>query len=305
METKRCYQFGAFRLFPEEYLLTRDGEPVYLKPKVFETLLVLVENRGRILGKETLMQRLWQDSFVEEANLTVNISQLRKALGQSEGGERFIDTVPRRGYRFSAEVQELPVDEDVTVINEYTLSRISIEEKETAVGEDQLQAVRIIESRSPRRKAISPAIAIAAVVMLSLAALGLWFYWRAANVKWATSALAQIEDLTREEKYFEAYDLAIKARKYIPDEPSLARLFPSISDDLTVSTEPAGARVYLTRIVVDESARSRARELVGTTPITHLEIARGEYILDIEKDGFAPIHRTLSSTLDRVQRSSL
>lgn len=303
MKTNRCYQFGPFRLFPEEYLLTRDGEPVSLKPKVFETLLVLVENRGRILDKETLMQRLWQDSFVEEANLTVNISQLRKALGQSEGGVRFIDTVPRRGYRFTAEVQEVPADEVVTVINEYTLSRITIEEKETTAEEDLSPAVRLIEGRSPRRKAISPALAIAAVVTLLVAAIGLWFYWRAANVKWARKALAQIENLAHEEKYFEAYDLAITAKQFIPAEPSLARLFQLISDDLTVTTEPAGARVYLTRIVVDKNARSR--ELVGTTPISHLQIARGEYILEIERDGYAPFHRTLSSTLDRVERSTL
>ena len=62
-KTKRSYEFGPFRLDPEESVLLRDGKPVYLKPKVFETLLVLVENRGRILDKETLMQRLWQDSI--------------------------------------------------------------------------------------------------------------------------------------------------------------------------------------------------------------------------------------------------
>ena len=305
METQRFYQFGPFRLFPEEYLLTKDGEPVYLKPKVFETLLVLVESGGRILDKETLMQRLWQDSFVEEANLTVNISQLRKALGQSEGGERFIDTVPKRGYRFIANVEELSTDEVVTVINEYTVSRISIEEEETAAVTDQLPAGHLIESRSLRRKTTSRAIVIAAIVSLFIATLGLWFYWRAANVRWANGAIARVEDLAREEKYFDAYDLAIKAKKYIPDQPSLTRLLPLISDDLTVSTSPSGARVYLTRVIIDESSPVQTRELVGTTPFTHLEIARGEYILDIEKDGYAPIRRTLSSTLDRVERSNL
>lgn len=94
-KTKRLYEFGPFSLDPEESVLLRDGKPVYLKPKVFETLVVLIEKRGHVLDKETLMQDLWGDTFVEEANLTVNISQLRKALGQgaqSEEGSQFIET---------------------------------------------------------------------------------------------------------------------------------------------------------------------------------------------------------------------
>ena len=73
-----------------------------LKPKVLETLLVLIEISGHVMDKQELMQRLWPDSFVEEANLHVNISQLRKALGDDENGEHFIETVPKRGYRFAA-----------------------------------------------------------------------------------------------------------------------------------------------------------------------------------------------------------
>ena len=131
MKTKRLYEFGPFRLDTEESLLLRDGKPVYLKPKVLETLIVLVENRGRILTKEALMQRLWQDSFVEEANLTVNISQIRKALGQIEGGDQFIETVPRRGYRFVAHVREVWEEEAALVVKEFTSSHITIEERET------------------------------------------------------------------------------------------------------------------------------------------------------------------------------
>jgi len=307
MKTKRFYEFGKFRLFPEEYLLIRDGKPVYLKPKVFETLLVLVENRGRILDKETLMQRLWQDTFVEEANLTVNISQLRKALGQTESSERFIDTIPRRGYRFAADVQEVSTEEVVT-INEYSLSRISIEEEEEEETRDdggRLAAATVIESRNQKPKVTSPIPIIAGLAVLLILTLGLWFNWRAANVKWATGAIAQVEDMAREEKYFEAYDLALKLKQYIPDHPALSRLLPLISDDLTIITEPAGGRVYLTRVIPEGSVQPRARELIGSAPITHLEIARGYYILEIEKNGYTPIRRTMSSALDRVERAIL
>src|SRR6266568_35732 len=73
----------------EESRLLRDGLPVPLKPKVFETLLVLVENGAHVMTKDELMARLWPDSFVEEANLAVNISQLRKALGDDDNVEQF------------------------------------------------------------------------------------------------------------------------------------------------------------------------------------------------------------------------
>src|SRR4026207_1230771 len=100
------YEFGRFRLNVAERILLRDGEVVPLTPKVFDILLTLVENRGQVVSKEDLMKRVWPDTFVEEGNLTQNISLLRKALGESPGGVQFIETVPRRGYRFVAEISE-------------------------------------------------------------------------------------------------------------------------------------------------------------------------------------------------------
>ncbi|HEY6121790.1 MAG TPA: winged helix-turn-helix domain-containing protein, partial [Pyrinomonadaceae bacterium] len=97
------YEFGPFRIDAKERLLTRDGQPLTLTPKAFETLLLLIENSGHVLPKEELMRRLWPDTFVEEANLTNNISILRKALGDHDG-QPYIQTVPRVGYRFVARV---------------------------------------------------------------------------------------------------------------------------------------------------------------------------------------------------------
>jgi DNA-binding winged helix-turn-helix (wHTH) protein/TolB-like protein/Tfp pilus assembly protein PilF len=104
-QTKRLFEFGAFRLDAQERLLLRDGDLVPLTPKAFDMLLALVENSGRLLGKQELMQRLWPDSFVEEGSLAQNISLLRRALGESSEGQKFIETVPRRGYRFVASVK--------------------------------------------------------------------------------------------------------------------------------------------------------------------------------------------------------
>src|SRR5688572_29609009 len=106
MEAKRKYQFGAFRLDPAERRLLRDERPVPLTPKCFDLLVILVENSGHLIGKEELIERLWPNQIVEEANLSFTISTLRKALGQGPNGELFIETVPKKGFRFVAHSEE-------------------------------------------------------------------------------------------------------------------------------------------------------------------------------------------------------
>jgi DNA-binding winged helix-turn-helix (wHTH) protein/TolB-like protein/Tfp pilus assembly protein PilF len=100
------YEFGPFRLNVTERLLQRGSEIVPLTPKVFDTLLVLVENNGHIVEKNELIQQLWPDSFVEESSLTQNISLLRRALSEVGSDNSYIETIPKRGYRFIAEVRE-------------------------------------------------------------------------------------------------------------------------------------------------------------------------------------------------------
>src|SRR5437867_2899809 len=100
------YEFGPFRLDQAERLLSRNGEPVSLTPKVFDTLLLLIQNAGHLVEKEELMKAIWPDSFVEEANLNRSISTLRRALGEAPNEPRYIETVPKRGYRFIAAVTE-------------------------------------------------------------------------------------------------------------------------------------------------------------------------------------------------------
>ena len=98
------YEFDEFSVDAERRLLLRRGEPIALTPKVFDTLLFLIENRGEILDKERLMKELWTDSFVEESNIAQNIAVLRRALGEKAKENKFIVTVPGRGYRFVADV---------------------------------------------------------------------------------------------------------------------------------------------------------------------------------------------------------
>jgi Tol biopolymer transport system component/DNA-binding winged helix-turn-helix (wHTH) protein len=105
--SERTYQFGPFHLNATERVLLREGERVPLTPKVFETLLILVENAGHIVPKETLIKRVWPDTIVQEDNLTFNVSTLRKALGEHPGEQQFIQTEHKVGYRFVAPVRVL------------------------------------------------------------------------------------------------------------------------------------------------------------------------------------------------------
>jgi len=106
-KTKHFYAFGPFRLDSEKRVLVRDGAPVPLAPKILETLLTLVESAGRLVDKDDLIKRVWPDAFVEEGNLNKNISVLRKLLGVWDGEREYIETVPKRGYRFVAPVEEV------------------------------------------------------------------------------------------------------------------------------------------------------------------------------------------------------
>src|ERR1700682_3075269 len=111
---KHFYEFGQFRIDEGDRVLLREGQPVPLAPKVFDTLLALVRDRGHVIEKERLMKELWPDTFVEESNLTYNISQLRKTLGDGS----YIETIPRRGYRFTAPVREADGETAALIIEE-------------------------------------------------------------------------------------------------------------------------------------------------------------------------------------------
>src|SRR5690348_2428672 len=106
-KAKQFYAFGPFHLDARECLLILDGEPVPLAPKAFEALLMLVENAGHLVDKDDLMRRLWPNTFVEEANVAKHVSLLRKVLSEATNGREYIETIPKRGYRFVVDVREV------------------------------------------------------------------------------------------------------------------------------------------------------------------------------------------------------
>ncbi len=161
-ETGHFYEFGNFRLDPSAKILFRENKPVSLTPKVFETLQVFVEHAGRLLEKDELMQKIWQDRFVEESNLTFNVKMLRRALKDDAHEPRFIETVPRRGYRFIAEVKENFAD-------------IGPQTEPDKIGADPLLP-------APKRSYLP--IAVLAVFVAGSMVIALWF----GRSRYATSA---------------------------------------------------------------------------------------------------------------------
>lgn len=124
------YEFAGFRIDAVERLLFCRGETISLTPKVFDTLLLLVQNAGRVVSKERMMEEVWEGSFVEENNLAQNISILRRILGERADGLKCIETVPKRGYRFVAAVNTGVTGMGELVMRERTRARIVIEEED-------------------------------------------------------------------------------------------------------------------------------------------------------------------------------
>jgi Tol biopolymer transport system component/DNA-binding winged helix-turn-helix (wHTH) protein len=159
---RHLYKFDCFTVDVNERVLFRDGRMVPLTPKVFETLLLLVKNHGSVVTKETMLATLWPDVFVEESNVTFNITMLRKALGDSKQSSVYIETVPRRGYRFKTEVSEV-VEENAG--NE---SAVDI----PGMGAKPFPQTTTSSSMPlPRKRIVLAISALAAIVMLGVAAI--------------------------------------------------------------------------------------------------------------------------------------
>jgi Tol biopolymer transport system component/DNA-binding winged helix-turn-helix (wHTH) protein len=169
-QANELYEFGPFRVDLRECLLLREGEALPLTPKAFETLVVLLQNAGHLMPKEELMKRIWPDSYVEEVNLSQNISMLRKALGDQAQGSRYIVTVPGRGYRFTEKVRLIPerdrVEEGEIVFQSRAITQVVIDE-EAFTDAREMPAAEGAKARNRPRTLVFGA----AVLILAFAAV--------------------------------------------------------------------------------------------------------------------------------------
>ena len=169
---RRFYEFGPFRLDLNRHRVLRDGEVVPLSPKAIQTLTLLVQNPGELLEREALMQAVWPDVTVEDANLTVAISQLRKALNQNGDAPEFIETIPRVGYRFVADIREVIEEPAPLILEERTRSQPikpiadNRETNGTTTAPPELQAkISLLPEHRTQRRLI-----VALVLCLTIAA---------------------------------------------------------------------------------------------------------------------------------------
>jgi TolB-like protein/DNA-binding winged helix-turn-helix (wHTH) protein/Flp pilus assembly protein TadD len=164
---KVVYEFRGFQLDPANQLLLHDGVPVPLTPKVFSTLVLLVEQSGQLVEKDEFLRRLWPGTFVEEAALAENISRLRRALGDDGDGQRLIVTVPKRGYRFGADVRKIEALEQAQPVAVPARSRRSL----ALGGVALLVAIGVSYlsfGRASRGTSRSPAAPIASLAVLPI-----------------------------------------------------------------------------------------------------------------------------------------
>lgn len=178
-QRKGIFEFGQSRLDVQEGTLQVAGNPVPLTPKVFELLVLLVENPGRLLEKEWILKALWPDTFVEEANLSVNISTLRKALG-SFGEANYIETVPKRGYRFTATVTQIQVEPAEASRNELS-ARVIISTSKP----EPTEPGKPFEAHKVRW------IAVIALAVVAIAAAG----WLAGRSRYSVQKLSEVRSI--------------------------------------------------------------------------------------------------------------
>ena len=190
---KSTFSFGEFELDPLERRLLRAGESIALTPKVFDTLVFLVERAGRLVSKEELIQGVWPRGFVEESNLSKNIWLIRRALGEGDQGAEFVETIPRIGYRFVAPVIRVPA----VAATPQTSPAIASEGRRAGYGRPGGLALSglvtkvLLQSRRGRTKRVS----IAAAMLVAIGAVvALGMHYRSWNRKAAQPATVAIAD---------------------------------------------------------------------------------------------------------------
>jgi Tol biopolymer transport system component/DNA-binding winged helix-turn-helix (wHTH) protein len=171
-ETHLIYEFDEFHLEPDRRKLWRRGEVIPLHGKAFELLLALIRNRGKLLTKNEILGLVWPDQIVEESNLTVNISAIRRALGEHANNPRYITTVSGRGYQFTGEVRQFP--EEALTIERESFARMVVEQEETESRTTFGVSARQIE-HAIRRFAARPSLLFTmCAVVLAIAGVGFW-----------------------------------------------------------------------------------------------------------------------------------
>jgi DNA-binding winged helix-turn-helix (wHTH) protein/formylglycine-generating enzyme required for sulfatase activity/dienelactone hydrolase len=273
------FEFGHYRLEPEEYLLTLDGHAIPLEPQVFKTLQVLVENSGHLCEKNWLLRQVWGETFVEEGNLARNISVLRKVLAEGAAGSPYIETVPKRGYRFVANVERLSNDEPLLLIEEHTRANIVFEGIE---GSEESESRSGVQTRSMWSSIMRRVYAVAALPVILVVSGVIWSYQQYGHRSWAHDrAIPEINRLIGQNRPLAAYMLAQQAEKYLPENDALAQVRDESTLLASVQSSPAGATVEIKDYLAPDSDWFQ----LGKTPLEKVRIPDGYFRWRVSKEG--------------------
>jgi DNA-binding winged helix-turn-helix (wHTH) protein/TolB-like protein len=209
LEIRHTYTFGPFCLDLRQRLLLREESSVPLTPKLFETLLALIEQAGAVVTKDELMSRVWPDAFVEERNLSQNIFLLRKALGEDARGRHYIETIPKVGYRFLATVATAAERPATLILEKRDRLRIVASEEEDICATEEDSTPQALAISNPATEAMrkSPrAIRAALILLVTIITAGFYFYFvgkakeSAAGLEVRSIAVLPFKPLTADEK---------------------------------------------------------------------------------------------------------
>jgi len=249
------YEFGAFRLVPAERQLLRENQPITLPPKAFQALAILVQHHGHAVTKKQLIEMLWPDSFVEENNLNHYVSLVRKALNDGANGERYIETLPKFGYRFRGNVRETNGHTESLLIHRHTRTHIVFKEEQS----ESLKTVSSRQTAVGSRPSLLKRIALlATVVLVSGGAVGAYFgYLRPAQSHAAKSATDLSLSNNHESKNSAARDAYWQGRyfynkrtptdvrlgeqyfrKAIAEDPNFALAYVGLADTYLIDDPP-------------------------------------------------------------------
>lgn len=217
-ETKDIYHFGKFRLDARERILKHGDKVISLAPKRFDLLLYFVENANRVTTKSELLDAVWSDTFIEEATMMRNVSWLRKKLGKFEGGENLIETVPKIGYRFTAEITR-SAGENELIIEEQSVEYQRIEEtiefidetiEDKEIEESKIANVSPAAVPSSRRSLPASVPLLVLIIFTALAMSSYVFYQNVAQAERENSGLSVKPDVAFK-------DIAVDAEQEIVD----------------------------------------------------------------------------------------
>jgi DNA-binding winged helix-turn-helix (wHTH) protein len=177
MRADEIFQFGEFRVDPQDRTLRRNDAQVGLNRRAFDVLLYLVRNPGRVITKDELLKHVWPDAFVDENNLTQSISVLRRALDERPGAHSYIATLPGRGYQFIVPVEVIAQPPALTLNSpavEQTLGGSVLVQHRTVKTSIVTEEVEQLELPAPRRSLVMPLVAFVVVAVAGAVGYAAW-----------------------------------------------------------------------------------------------------------------------------------